>query len=159
MAHILNTPILNERKDLVIEGHALLQPRVGISLLEVGKSPFTKIYAGSGGKDAYTNAISDIYQDNFEEGIFTGKGIYDVEVFSTVLSKEIAENTVLSHDLLEGSYLRCGLASDIVLMDGYPSSYNSFKTRLHRWIRGDWQVAKWLGSSIYNKSGEKKETL
>ncbi len=156
MAHILNTPILNERKDLVIEGHALLQPRVGISLLEVGKSPFTKIYAGSGGKDAYTNAISDIYQDNFEEGIFTGKGIYDVEVFSTVLSKEIAENTVLSHDLLEGSYLRCGLASDIVLMDGYPSSYNSFKTRLHRWIRGDWQVAKWLGSSIYNKSGEKK---
>ncbi len=156
MAHILNTPILNERKDLVIEGHALLQPRVGISLLEVGKSLFTKIYAGSGGKDAYTNAISDIYQDNFEEGIFTGKGVYDVEVFSTVLSKEIPENTVLSHDLLEGSYLRCGLASDIVLMDGYPSSYNSFKTRLHRWIRGDWQVAKWLGNSIYNKHGEKK---
>ncbi|MCI9245900.1 MAG: hypothetical protein HFJ30_01945 [Clostridia bacterium] len=156
MAHILNTPILNEKKDLVIEGHALLQPRVGISLLEVGKSLFTKIYAGSGGKDAYTNAISDIYQDNFEEGIFTGKGIYDVEVFSTVLAKEIKENTVLSHDLLEGSYLRCGLASDIVLMDGYPSSYNSFKTRLHRWIRGDWQVAKWLGNSIYNKHGEKK---
>ncbi len=156
MAHILNMPILNERKDLVVQGHALLQPRVGISLLEVGKSIFTKIYAGSGGKDAYTNAISDIYQDNFEEGIFTGKGIYDVEVFSTVLSKEIPENTVLSHDLLEGSYLRCGLASDIVLMDGYPTGYNSFKTRLHRWIRGDWQVAKWLGNSIYNKQGNKK---
>ena len=74
-----------------------------------------------------------------------------------MLSKEIPENTVLSHDLLEGSYLRCGLASDIVLMDGYPTGYNSFKTRLHRWIRGDWQVAKWLGNSIYNKQGNKKE--
>ena len=156
MAHILNTPVLNEKKDLVIEGHGLIQPRVGISLLEIGKSLFTKIYAGSGGKDAYTNAISDIYQDNFEEGIFTGKGIYDVAVFSQVLAKEIPENTVLSHDLLEGSYLRCGLASDIMLMDGYPTGYSSFKTRLHRWIRGDWQIIPWLKKTIYNKQGEKK---
>ncbi len=157
MAHILNTPILNKRKDLVISGHALIQPRVGISLQEVQKSLFTKIYAGSGGKDAYTNAISDIYQDNFEEGIFTGKGIYDVCVFSTVLNQEIAENTVLSHDLLEGSYLRCGLASDIMLMDGYPPNYNSFKARLHRWIRGDWQILRWLTGTIINKKGEKKK--
>ena len=156
MAHILNTPVLNEKKDLVIEGHGLLQPRVGICLSEVQKSLFTKIYAGSGGKDAYTNAISDIYQDNFEEGIFTGKGIYDVAIFSQVLAQEIPENTVLSHDLLEGSYLRCGLASDIMLMDGYPTGYNSFKTRLHRWIRGDWQIISWLGNSIYNKQGDKK---
>lgn len=156
MSHILNTPVLNEKKDLVIQGHGLLQPRVGISLLDIEKSLFTKIYAGSGGKDAYTNAISDIYQDNFEEGIFTGKGIYDVEVFSQVLGKEIPENKVLSHDLLEGSYLRCGLASDIMLIDGYPTGYNSFKTRLHRWIRGDWQIIPWLKNSIYNKLGEKK---
>ena len=156
MAHILNTPVLNEKKDLVIDGHGIIQPRVGISLLEIQKSLFTKIYAGSGGKDAYTNAISDVYQDNFEEGIFTGKGIYDVEIFSQVLAKEIPENTVLSHDLLEGSYLRCGLASDIMLMDGYPTGYNSFKSRLHRWIRGDWQIISWLKNSIYNKQGDKK---
>lgn len=157
MAHILNTPVLNEKKDLVIDGHGIIQPRVGISLLEIQKSLFTKIYAGSGGKDAYTNAISDVYQDNFEEGIFTGKGIYDVEIFSQVLAKEIPENTVLSHDLLEGSYLRCGLASDIMLMDGYPTGYNSFKSRLHRWIRGDWQIVPWLCNSIYNKQGDKKQ--
>lgn len=157
MAHILNTPILNQKQDCVIEGHGLIQPRVGISLEEVQKSIFTKIYAGSGGKDAYTNAISDIYQDNFDEGIFTGKGIYDVKTFSTVLNNEIPENTVLSHDLLEGSYLRCGLASDIMLMDGYPSGYNSFKARLHRWIRGDWQISKWLRASLTNKKGEKKK--
>lgn len=64
---------------------------------------------------------------------------------------------MLSHDLLEGSYLRCGLATDIMLLDGYPTGYNSFKARLHRWIRGDWQLVQWLGSSIINKRGEKKE--
>ena len=89
ISHILNVPVLNNKKDCVISGYALIQPRVGISLNEVQKSIFTKLYAGSGGKDAYTNAISDIYQDNFEEGIFTGKGIYDVSVFSTVLNNEI----------------------------------------------------------------------
>jgi len=157
MAHILNKPVLNNKKDLVIDGHALIQPRVGISLLEIQKSFFTKIYAGSGGKDAYTNAISDIYQDNFEEGIFTGKGIYDLATFSTVLSNEIPENTVLSHDLLEGNYLKCGLATDIMLLDGFPTSYNAFKARLHRWIRGDWQIIYWLRSYIINKKGEKKK--
>lgn len=107
MAHILNKPELNKKQDVVIEGHALMQPRVGVNLDSSRKSLFTKIFAGSGGVDPYTNAISDTYQDNFGEGIFTGKGIYDLEVFSKVLKNEIPENTVLSHDLLEGSYLRC----------------------------------------------------
>lgn len=110
-----------------------------------------------GGTDSYTNAISDTYQDNFGEGIFTGKGIYDVNTFYTCLDKEIPENTVLSHDLLEGSYLRCGLASDILLMDGYPTSYTSFKHRLHRWIRGDYQILLWLKSKIKNKDGNIKK--
>ncbi|MBO5005707.1 MAG: hypothetical protein J6D03_10940 [Clostridia bacterium] len=110
-----------------------------------------------GGTDSYTNAISDTYQDNFDEGIFTGKGIYDVNVFYTCLDKEIPENKVLSHDLLEGSYLRCALVSDILLMDGYPTSYTSFKTRLHRWIRGDYQILSWLKSNIKNKEGKIKK--
>ncbi len=134
-----------------------MQPRVGINLKEVIKTKFTKIYAGAGGTDSYTNAISDVYQDNFDEGIFTGKGIYDVEVFSKVLKNQIPENTVLSHDLLEGSYLRCGLASDIMLMDGYPTSYNSFKTRLHRWTRGDVQILGWLRKKIKTEKGELKD--
>lgn len=150
MAHILNMPILNKEKNLVIDGHGIMQPRIGINLEACRKSMFTKIYAGSGGIDSYTNAISDIYQDNFQEGIFTGKGIYDLEVFSKVLENEIPENTVLSHDLLEGCYLRCGLVSDIMLMDGYPTTYNAFKTRLHRWIRGDYQILKWIHHSKFN---------
>lgn len=156
MAHILNKPELNKSEDLVIAGHALIQPRIGIDLMSSIKSLYTKIYAGAGGVDVYANAISDIYQDNFEEGIFTGKGIYDLKIFSKILNNEIPENTILSHDLLEGSYLRCGLATDIMLMDGYPVGYNSSKSRLHRWIRGDWQITIWLKDKIKNKRGEIK---
>ncbi len=157
MAHILNKPVLDKEKNIVVEGHALIQPKVGIDLIASRKTLFTKIFAGSGGTDLYTNAISDVYQDNFGEGIFTGKGIYDISVFEQVLKNEIPENTVLSHDLLEGCYLRCGLASDILLMDGYPCKYNSFMSRLHRWIRGDWQISKWIKNKIIDKNGNKKK--
>ena len=156
MAHILNRPKLNPNKDLVIEGHGLIQPRVGVGLLESRSTLFTQIYAGEGGTDSYANEVSDTYQDNFDEGIFTGKGIYDLHAFSTILNNEIKENTVLSHDLLEGSYLRCGLASDIMLMDGYPTTYMSFKQRLYRWIRGDYQITLWLKNKIENRKGNKK---
>ena len=144
MSHILNKPIIDIKKNIVIEGYGIMQPRVGINLDISYKSLFTKIFAGNGGIDSYTNAVSDLYQDNFDEGIFTGKGIYDLKIFSKVLKNQIPENTVLSHDLLEGCYLRCGLVSDIKLMDGYPTKYNSFMDRLYRWIRGDWQLIKWL---------------
>ena len=155
MAHILNRP---EIKDgIVVKGHAIMQPRIGVNLDSAIVSKFTKMYAGLPGTDAYTNAISDIYQDNFEEGIFTGKGIYDVKVFSKVLKNEIPENTVLSHDLLEGSYLRCGLASDIMLMDGYPTSYMSYKTRQSRWTRGDVQILRWLKKNIKDRKGKEKK--
>ena len=144
MAHILNKPVIDNNKNIVIDGYGIMQPRVGVNLDISYKTLFTKIFAGAGGIDSYTNAISDIYQDNFKEGIFTGKGIYDVKIFSKVLKNQIPENTVLSHDLLEGCYLRCGLVSDILLMDGYPTKYNSFMNRLSRWVRGDWQIIKWL---------------
>ncbi len=150
MAHILNKPEISN--GIVQKGHGLIQPRVGINLDVSHKNLFTKIFAGSGGIDSYTNAISDIYQDNFGEGIFTGKGIYDVEVFSKVLKNEIPENKVLSHDLLEGSYLRCGLATDIMLMDGYPTQYASFMNRLSRWTRGDWQIIGWLKGKLNSLS-------
>ena len=150
MTHILNKPVIDEEKNIVVDGYGIMQPRIGINLDLCYKNLFTKIFAGDGGIDCYTNAISDIYQDNFKEGIFTGKGIYDLKVFEQVLEKEIPENTVLSHDLLEGCYLRCGLVSDVMLMDGYPTKYNSFMNRLSRWIRGDWQIIKWLKNKKLN---------
>ena len=159
MAHILNKPVIDEEKNVVIEGYGIIQPRIGINLDVSYKTIFTQIFAGAGGIDSYTNAISDLYQDNFGEGIFTGKGIYDLNVFSKVLKNAIPENTVLSHDLLEGCYLRCGLATDIMLMDGYPTKYNSFMNRLSRWIRGDWQIISWLKSKVNSKIGKKQNPL
>jgi len=156
MAHILNKPVLDTQKNIVIDGYGILQPRVGIKLETSYKNIFTKIFASQGGTDLYTNAISDIYQDNFGEGIFTGKGIYNLEVFEKVLSNAIPENQVLSHDLLEGCYLRCGLATDIFLMDDYPTKYMTYINRLSRWIRGDWQIADWTFSTVKNS---KKETI
>lgn len=150
MAHILNEPVIDREKNIIIDGHALMQPRIGVGLLEVRRSMFTKIFSGLGGTDSYVSASFDVYQDNFDEGIFTGKGIYDLNAFSTILKDEIPENTVLSHDLLEGSYLRCGMVSDVMLMDGYPTNYLAFKKRLHRWIRGDYQILKWIKNKKLN---------
>ena len=159
MAHILNEPVIDNDKNIVIDGHAIIQPRIGVDLIASRKSLFSKIYAGDGGTDSYTNAISDVYQDNFGEGIFTGKGIYDLKVFDKILKNEFPENTVLSHDLLEGNYLRCGLVTDILLMDGFPFKYNSYEARAKRWVRGDWQIVGWLKDTIICKEGKKKNPL
>ena len=148
MDHILNEPEINKITNTVCKGHALIQPRIGISIMAERKTGFTRLFAGSGGVDLYTNAISDVYQDNFDEGIYTGKGIYNVKVFHELLKDSIPENTVLSHDLLEGSYLRCGLATDILLIDDYPSNYLASKLRRKRWIRGDVQIIPWLNSTL-----------
>ena len=154
MAHILNKPIVDEEKNIVIQGYGMLQPRIGIDINSSRKTIFTKIFAGLGGIDFYSNANSDIYQDNFNEGSFTGKGIYDLEVFNKVLDNVIPENTVLSHDLLEGIYARCGLITDITFIDSYPSNFNSYIIRSNRWIRGDWQIINWLNKKIKNSKEE-----
>ncbi len=148
MNHILNRPIVKEKR--VIKGYGIMQPRIGIDLELSKKTLFVELYSLQGGIDFYTNAISDIYQDYFNEGIFTGKGIYDVEVYNNVLENEIPENTVLSHDLLEGNFLRCGLITDVMLLDGYPTRFIPYIFRNHRWIRGDWQVIRWLRSPKFS---------
>ncbi len=155
MAHPLNRAVVDETSGIVKEGYGILQPRIGISIPGANRSFFTRVFAGQGGLDPYTTAVSDVYQDIYEEGIFTGKGIYDVDVFIRVLHDRIPDNTVLSHDLLEGCHLRAGLVSDIELVDGYPGSYRSFTARQHRWTRGDWQLLPWLFRYVKNRSGEK----
>ena len=146
MSHILNKPEIDEGK--VIDGYGIMQPRIGITLEDSQKTMFTKIYASNPGVDFYTNAISDIYQDCFKEGIFTGKGIYDLLTYQELIKDKLPENKILSHDLLEGNYLRCGLLSDVVLLDTFPCKYLSFVERENRWIRGDWQIASWLEKRV-----------
>ena len=149
MSHILNVPIIKDYK--VIDGYGIMQPRIGMDLLLSQKTYFIELYSMKGGIDCYTNAISDVYQDYFGEGIFTGKGIYDVSVYNEILYSEFPENTILSHDLLEGNFLRCGLLTDIMLLDGYPKRYLPYILRNHRWTRGDWQIIKWLKNDRLNE--------
>lgn len=150
ISHPLNVAVIDEKNNIVKEGYGLVQPRILVDIESSNKSLFTRIYSGQGGIDPYTTAVSDIYQDLFGEGIFTGKGIYDLKTFQRCLESSIPENSVLSHDLLEGSYVRVGLATDIELIDGYPEKYISFTMRLHRWVRGDWQLIRWLKNSSDN---------
>ncbi len=155
MSHPLYKPVLAEKGTKISEGYGLIQPRIGVELESANKSFFTKVFAGQGGIDPYTTASSDIYQDLFSEGIFTGKGIYHLESFAKVLHEAIPENSILSHDLLEGSYLRTGLATDVELIDGYPAKYSSFIMRLHRWTRGDWQLLPWVLSKVSDANNKK----
>ena len=149
MSHILNKPVI---KDGAVKiGYGIMQPRIGITLEDSQKTMFTKIFSSNPGIDFYTNAIFDIYQDCFKEGIFTGKGIYDLEVYQQLIKNELPENRILSHDLLEGNYLRCALLSDVVLLDSFPKQYLSYVERENRWIRGDWQIASWIEKIIFNK--------
>ena len=118
------------------------------------RSFFALTFSGQTGIDPYTTAVSDVYQDLFGEGIFTGKGIYDLDAFYRVMDEAIPDNAILSHDLLEGSYVRAGLVTDIELVDGYPANYVAYAMRLHRWVRGDWQLIPWLGSRVKNAKGK-----
>lgn len=157
MLHPLNRPVVDPRRRVVARGHGLLQPRIAVDLESANKSHFTRIFAGQGGVDPYGCAASDVYHDLFGEATFTGKGIFDVDAFLTCLDHRLPENAVLSHDLLEGSYLRAGLIGDVELTDGYPSQITAYFTRLHRWVRGDWQASPWLGRSVRRARGEREQ--
>src|SRR5436853_170328 len=145
-----NRPRLNKSRTRVVEGYGVLQPRIGISHASAMRSRLASLWSGEPGVDPYAFAISDPYQDALGEGIFTGKGIFDIDTFAEVLCDRIPDNRVLSHDLLEGGFLRSGLLSDIELIDGHPATFSSYQQRLHRWVRGDWQLLCWLFSRLCN---------
>ncbi|MHB1651280.1 MAG: GH36-type glycosyl hydrolase domain-containing protein [Desulfitobacteriaceae bacterium] len=144
IAHPLQEARLSPDGHRVVEGYGVLQPRIGVSVSSASASFFAKVFSGKVGIDPYTAAISDVYQDLFGEGIFTGKGIYDVDIFHRMTGDVFSENTILSHDLIEGLHARTGLVTDIELIDSYPAKYHAHARRLHRWVRGDWQIARWL---------------
>ncbi|HEU4587522.1 MAG TPA: glucoamylase family protein [Gemmatimonadales bacterium] len=144
IAHPLNRAVIDPIRNLVVDGYGIIQPRVGVSVTSALRSRLAAIYSGQTGVDIYTRAVSDVYQDLFQEGTFTGKGIYEVDVLRAVLERRFPTNSLLSHDLIEGAYARAGLASDIEVIDDYPSHYSAYNRRKHRWVRGDWQVARWL---------------
>jgi hypothetical protein len=154
MTHPLNRAVIDPVRRIVTDGYGILQPRVGVSVHSAARSRMANIYSGQTGFDIYTRAISDVYQDLYGEGSFTGKGIYEVATLHAVLEKRFPRNALLSHDLIEGAYARAGLATDIEVIDDYPSHYSAYTRRKHRWVRGDWQIAQWLFSRVPDESGK-----
>ncbi len=145
MAHPLNRPRFEPRKGRVVEGYAILQPRLTPSLpTGPGSTTYQRIISGPGGVDPYAAAVSDVYQDLFGEGSYTGKGIYDLDAFEAALEGKVPENALLSHDLFESSFARAGLATDVDLFEEFPTSYEVAARRHHRWVRGDWQLLPWI---------------
>jgi cyclic beta-1,2-glucan synthetase len=153
MAHPLNQPVFEDEYGLVVRGYGILQPRVGVSLTSAHRSRFASIHSGHPGVDPYTTAVSDVYQDLWGEGSFAGKGIYDVDAFERATHGRFPENTLLSHDLIEGTYCRAALVTDLQLFDDYPTRYLTFTRRKHRWIRGDWQLLRWLRDTVPGPDG------
>lgn len=143
LAHPLNQAVIDPQTRRVTAGYGILQPRVGIDLPSAMRSRFARIFSGNVGIDPYTTAVSDVYMDQFGEGIYAGKGIYDPAALRETLAGRFPDNALLSHDLIEGCYARAGLLSDVELLDSYPAAYASFAARQHRWVRGDWQIAAW----------------
>ncbi|MHB1022945.1 MAG: glucoamylase family protein [Acidobacteriaceae bacterium] len=153
IAHPLNQAIVDPVRNIVTRGYGILQPRVGISVMSASRSRLASIYSGETGFDIYTRATSDVYQDLYGEGIFTGKGIYEVQTLHAVLDRRFPRNSLLSHDLIEGAYARAGLVSDIEVVDDYPSHYSAYNRRKHRWMRGDWQIIEWLSPRVRDEAG------
>jgi len=152
ISHPLNKAIIDPRLRIVVEGYGILQPRVGVSVSSASRSRLASLYSGQAGFDIYARAVSDAYQDLYGEGIFTGKGIYEVAALHAVLNRRFPRNSLLSHDLIEGAYARAGLATDIEVIDDYPSHYSAYTRRKHRWVRGDWQIAQWMFSRVPDES-------
>ena len=153
LAHPLNKPRFDPAVGRVTQGYGVLQPAVGVDIVSANRSRFAKIFSGHVGIDPYTTAVSDVYQDLFHEGSYVGKGIYDVDAFEAALEGRVPENRLLSHDLFEGSYARTALCTDIQLVDDYPAHYLAFAKRQHRWVRGDWQIARWVLGTVPAENG------
>lgn len=159
LAHPLNRAVFEEKTGRVVAGYTIVQPRIETSPSSSRPTLFSRIFAGDIGFDIYTHACSEFYQDLFGAGIYVGKGIYDVDAFMRSVEDRVPENALVSHDLFEGIHGRTALATDIVLYEGYPTNYATYALRMHRWVRGDWQLLPWLftkvpsahGARIWNK--------
>ncbi|MGD0483291.1 MAG: glucoamylase family protein [Gemmatimonadales bacterium] len=159
IAHPLNRPRFDPRLRRVTEGYGILQPRVSVTMASAAGSLFARVYAGHTGVDPYTTAVSDTYQDLFDEGTYTGKGLYDVDAFMAALEGRVPENALLSHDLFEGLHARAALVTDVEVVDDYPASVLAHARRQHRWARGDWQILFWLFPWVPTRGGLERNRL
>lgn len=153
LGHPLNRAEFDVAKHRVTRGYGIVQPRVGALPASSRRSRYAIVSAGPSGIDPYTTAVSDVYQDLFAEGSYTGKGIYDVDAFSSAMHGRVPQDALLSHDLFESFFVRSALATDIELLDEQPSAYEVHAGRQHRWMRGDWQLVRWMLPTVPWRDG------
>ena len=152
-SHPLNRVEIDALTHQVNRGYTIFQPRVSLHTGEQKQTRYLQLHTANAGLDPYVSAASDVYQDLFREGSFTGKGIFDLRRFEFLLDELFPENRILSHDLIEGCHARVALVSDIEVYDGYPGRYDADMRRHHRWTRGDWQIGSWLFPTVPTAKG------
>ncbi|MBI4672344.1 MAG: hypothetical protein HY741_11865 [Chloroflexi bacterium] len=153
IAHPLNRAVLDPQAQHVVAGYGIIQPRVDVMSPASARSRFAQLFTGDTGLDPYASVVSNVYQDLFQRAVYIGKAIYDVDALRGALHHRFPENLLLSHDLLEGAFARVGLASDIELLEDFPSGYDAYMQRQHRWVRGDWQITAWLFPRVRDRAG------
>ncbi len=158
MLHPMCRPRIDREKGYVTDGFGILQPKCTAGLTESRKTPFTG-FMTSGGAEQYAGASFDLYMSVFGDGIFCGKGIFDVDAFDALLigSHPFPDDLVLSHDAVEGARLRCGALTDMEMTDSFPKNQLSYLKRRHRWVRGDVQNGAFL-RRVFSFAGKKYES-
>ncbi|MET0333593.1 MAG: glucoamylase family protein, partial [Rhizobacter sp.] len=140
-AHPHNQPQVDERTLRVVKGYSIFQPHIATPLPSPREvTPFHRLFAGQPGIDPYSAPSSEIYQDVFGEGTYTGKALLHVKAMHAVLNERLPEGLVLSHDLVEGSIARCAAVTDLAVIEEAPFHADAAASRIHRWVRGDWQL-------------------
>ncbi len=148
-AHPQNQPRLSADGRSVAAGYGVLQPRV-VTPLPAPRdiTLYHWLFAGQCGIDPYSASTSEVYQDLFGEGSFSGKGLLVVSAMHAVLGARLPSEQVLSHDLLEGSIARCAAVTDITVIEDAPFHADVAASRVHRWTRGDWQLLPFLANPL-----------
>ena len=159
MRHPLNRPVLDERRRVVRAGYGIIQPQIRTELAAASATPFARFFSGGAGSDPYRGSHSELCHELFDESSFCGKGILDIDCFLTCLEGRFPEQLVLSHDILEGAYLRTGYLSQISFRDGFPATVSSFYRRQHRWVRGDWQNFAWVLPHVPSGEGAEQNPI
>lgn len=140
--HPLHRPVIDPKKRRVTAGYGILVPQL-TQQIDPENSLYARLMTGDAGVTAYDAVSVEKYQSLFEESLFCGKGLIDTAAYHTLIGC-LPEERILSHDSLEGGLLRVGFCPEVSMAERFPQSERADCRRLDRWVRGDWQNARFI---------------